>query len=151
MGVSSQLEERKVCTRLRCITRKMQLLLVFFLAFLSAGHGAGLVAAEEGLPGPSGCCDWPSCFDERTQLCLDTCLNTWTQCPGKLFLMTCYSPYMSPYGELPLECFPDAVPHLAEAQERGLTGSPKEVREMLHKMNMKSCHIRTGICRPVDA
>ena len=62
--------------------------------------------------GPSGCCDWPSCYDERVQLCLDTCLNTWTQCPAKLFLMTCYSPYMSPFGELPLQCFPDAAPHI---------------------------------------
>ena len=28
---------------------------------------------------PTGCCDWPSCYDERTQLCLDTCLKTWSQ------------------------------------------------------------------------
>jgi hypothetical protein len=26
--------------------------------------------------------------------------------------MTCYSPYMSPFGELPLQCFPDAAPHI---------------------------------------
>ena len=78
-------------------------------------------------PTPSGCCDWPSCFDERTQLCLNTCLMTWSQCPKKLFLMTCYSEYMSPFGALPLQCFPDAAPHIEEAEEMGITGSAKEV------------------------
>jgi hypothetical protein len=102
--------------------------------------------AEE--PGPSGCCDWPSCYDERVQLCLDTCLNTWTQCPAKLFLMTCYSPYMSPFGELPLQCFPDAAPHIHEAEERGLSGTPQKIRDELHKINVKNCHPKTGICRP---
>ncbi len=98
--------------------------------------------AEE--PGPSGCCDWPSCYDERVQLCLDT----WTQCPAKLFLMTCYSPYMSPFGELPLQCFPDAAPHIHEAEERGLSGTPQKIRDELHKINVKNCHPETGICRP---
>ena len=73
-------------------------------------RGASLDAGDEG--GPSGCCDWPSCYDERTQLCLDTCLNTWTQCPAKQTMMFCYSQYMSPFGELPLQCFPDAASHL---------------------------------------
>jgi len=98
--------------------------------------------------GPSGCCDWPSCYDERTGLCLDTCLNTWSQCPGKLFLMNCYSAYMSPFGELPLQCFPDAQPHLQEVEDLGLTGTPAKIREELHKLNAKNCHPRTGICRP---
>merc|ERR1712083_375911 len=97
---------------------------------------------------PSGCCDWPSCYDERTQLCLDTCLNTWSQCPQKLFLMTCYSEYMSPFGSLPLQCFPDAAPHIEEAEALGLTGTAKEVREKIHELNIKNCHPKTGICRP---
>jgi len=109
-------------------------------------RGASLDAGDEG--GPSGCCDWPSCYDERTQLCLDTCLNTWTQCPAKLTMMSCYSQYMSPFGELPLQCFPDAASHLQEAEELGLTGSPSKIREELHKLNHKNCHPKTGICRP---
>jgi len=104
--------------------------------------------ADDGFPTPSGCCDWPSCFDERTQLCLDTCLMTWSQCPKKLFLMTCYSEYMSPFGALPLQCFPDAAPHMEEAEEQGITGSAKEVRLAIHKFNGKHCHPKTGICRP---
>merc|ERR1711942_378839 len=121
--------------------------LVVLLAVV--GSRAAVVGQDQGGDGPSGCCDWPSCFDERTGLCLDTCLNTWSQCPGKLFLMSCYSQYMSPFGELPLQCFPDAVPHLAEAEELGLTGSPQKIREELHKLNSKKCHPKTGICRPV--
>ena len=116
---------------------------VFVLVHLTVGQRAA-PAADDGkpllllfdqtfmryiieFPAPSGCCDWPSCYDERTQLCLDTCLNTWSQCPRKLFLMTCYSEYMSPFGALPLQCFPDAAPHIDEAEEKGLTGAPKEV------------------------
>jgi hypothetical protein len=76
---------------------------------------------------PSGCCDWPSCYDSRTELCLDTCHNTWAQCPRKLFLMSCYSEYMSPFGALPVQCFPDAAPYLDEIEEKGLTGSPQLV------------------------
>eukprot|EP00092_Neocalanus_flemingeri_P018970 GFUD01020553.1.p1 GENE.GFUD01020553.1~~GFUD01020553.1.p1 ORF type:complete len:133 (-),score=18.14 GFUD01020553.1:206-604(-) len=105
-------------------------------------------AIDDDFPEPNGCCDWPSCYDERTQLCLDTCRTTWTQCPKNLFLMTCYSEYMSPFGSLPLQCFPDAAPHMEEAEERGLSGSPKEVREVIHKLfNEKKCNARTGICR----
>merc|ERR1711973_529420 len=101
---------------------------------------------------PTGCCDWPSCYDERTQLCLDTCLMTWSQCPRKLFLMSCYSEYMSPFGALPLQCFPDSGPHVEEAEARGLGGTVKEVREKLHHMmNIKNCHGRTGICRPQES
>ena len=77
---------------------------------------------------PSGCCDWPSCYDERTELCLDTCLMSWSQCPRKLFLMSCYSDYMSPFGALPLQCYPDSGPHVEEAETLGLTGSTREVR-----------------------
>merc|ERR1712025_1054692 len=107
--------------------------------------------AEEGLPSPSGCCDWPSCYDERVQLCLDTCLNTWSQCPPKLFLMSCYSEYMSPFGQLPLQCFPDTAAHVEEAEELGLSGTTKQIREKLHTMfNLKDCHARTGICRPTE-
>merc|ERR1712114_123162 len=99
---------------------------------------------------PSGCCDWPSCYDERTQLCLDTCLNTWSQCPRKLFLMSCYSDYMSPFGALPVQCFPDAAPHLDYIEEKGITGTPQSVREQIHlMMNVKTCH-PTGICRPSE-
>merc|ERR1712096_142928 len=131
----------------KCELEKM-LLLGLVTASLLFCHGI-CQRAEEGLPSPSGCCDWPSCYDERVQLCLDTCLNTWSQCPPKLFLMSCYSKYMSPFGQLPLQCFPDAAPHIDEAEEKGLTGAPKEVREQIHKlMNEKTCHPRTGICRP---
>eukprot|EP00088_Acartia_fossae_P062152 TRINITY_DN7487_c0_g1_i1.p1 TRINITY_DN7487_c0_g1~~TRINITY_DN7487_c0_g1_i1.p1 ORF type:complete len:148 (-),score=12.35 TRINITY_DN7487_c0_g1_i1:50-460(-) len=104
---------------------------------------------DDDITAPTGCCDWPSCYDERTQLCLDTCLMTWSQCPRKLFLMSCYSEYMSPFGALPVQCYPDAGPHLEEAESLGLSGSPKEVREQLHQLlNIKNCHGRTGICRP---
>merc|ERR1712083_209880 len=119
---------------------------VFVLLLSTLVSGAVVDSTDEG---PSGCCDWPSCYDERVGLCLDTCLNTWTQCPSKLFLMTCYSQYMSPFGELPHQCFPDAVPHLQEAEELGFTGSPQKIREELHKLNAKNCHPKTGICRPV--
>merc|ERR1712212_596856 len=103
----------------------------------------------EGGPQPTGCCDWPSCYDERTELCLDTCLMTWSQCPSKLTLMSCYSEYMSPFGALPLQCFPDSEPHVEEAGARGFTGSTAEVREKLHQLlNVKTCHGTTGICRP---
>ena len=78
---------------------------------------------------PTGCCDWPSCYDERTELCLDTCLMSWSQCPRKLFLMSCYSEYMSPFGALPLQCYPDSGPHVEEAETLGLAGSTREVRE----------------------
>ena len=70
---------------------------------------------------PSGCCDWPSCYDPRTQviqmiwnplntcncntwpflfcfsiqLCLDACRSLWTQCPSKLVLLSCYSKFRS--------------------------------------------------------
>ena len=82
---------------------------------------------------PSGCCDWPSCYDSRTQLCLDTCHNTWTQCPRKLFLMSCYSEYMSPFGALPVQCFPDAAPYLDDIEDKGLTGSPQQVTKLEEK------------------
>ena len=98
---------------------------------------------------PTGCCDWPSCYDERTDLCLDTCLMTWSQCPKKLFLMSCYSEFISPFGALPLQCFPDVVNHIDQAELRGLTGSTKQIRDKLHEsLNIKTCHPRTGICRP---
>jgi len=71
---------------------------------------------------PSGCCDWPSCYDPRTELCLDSCLGTWAQCPARLTLMTCYSEYISPFGSLPLQCFPDVVPHIDQAEARGIVG-----------------------------
>ena len=98
---------------------------------------------------PTGCCDWPSCYDQRTDLCLDTCLMTWSQCPKKLFLMSCYSEYMSPFGALPLQCFPDVVNHIDQAELLGLKGSIKQIRDKLHEsLNVKNCHPRTGICRP---
>ena len=80
---------------------------------------------------PTGCCDWPSCYDERTELCLDTCLMSWSQCPRKLFLMSCYSEYMSPFGALPLQCYPDSGPHVEEAETLGLAGSTQEVRDVV--------------------
>ena len=86
------------------------------------------VGAGGGSLAPTGCCDWPSCYDERTQLCLDTCLMTWSQCPHKLTLISCYSEFMSPFGALPVQCYPDAGPHLDEAETLGLSGSPREVR-----------------------
>ena len=58
---------------------------------------------------PSGCCDWPSCYDTRTQvchltliflmiplfkLCLDACQKVWIQCPSKLVLLSCYSRFL---------------------------------------------------------
>merc|ERR1711917_17295 len=133
--------------RLDLLSSRSLKMFAFLLVLLAVSCGAAVVNPEP--EGPSGCCDWPSCYDERTGLCLDTCLSTWSQCPAKLFLMTCYSQYMSPFGELPLQCFPDAVPHLAEAEELGLTGSPQKIREELHKLNSKKCHPKTGICRPV--
>ena len=36
---------------------------------------------------------------------------------------------MSPFGSLPLQCFPDAAPHIEEAEALGLTGTAKEVRD----------------------
>jgi len=115
--------------------------MLFGLLVLSVSLPGLLAPPPADDPGPSGCCDWPSCFDERTGLCLDACMNTWSQCPGKLFLMNCYSGYLSPFGELPLQCYPDAQPHLQEVEELRLTGSTKEI-------NAKNCHPRTGICRP---
>ena len=97
---------------------------------------------------PSGCCDWPSCYDPRTQLCLDACRSLWTQCPSKLVILSCYSKYMSPFGPLPVQCFPDTLPHLDAILAKGLVGNEEQVREKIHKlMNVKSCHHRTGICR----
>ena len=126
----------------------VSLVLLIVLIQLTVGQRAAPAGEDDDFPSPSGCCDWPSCYDERTQLCLDTCLNTWSQCPKKLFLMTCYSEYMSPFGALPVQCFPDAAPHVDEAEEKGFTGSPKEVREQIHEaLNLKNCHARTGICR----
>ena len=87
---------------------------------------------------PTGCCDWPSCYDERTQLCLDTCLMTWSQCPHKLTLISCYSEFMSPFGALPVQCYPDAGPHLDEAETLGLSGSPREVK--IIKLNFTSSY-----------
>ena len=52
----------------------------------------------------------------------------------KLFLMNCYSEYMSHFGALPLQCFPDTAPHIDEAEEKGLSGAPKEVCEQIHKL-----------------
>ena len=52
---------------------------------------------------------------------------TWSQCPRKLFLMSCYSEYMSPFGSLPVQCFPDVGPHLDEVEALGLGGTVKEV------------------------
>ena len=82
---------------------------IFVLLFAAVSNAAVLWAdnAAPGGDGPSRCCDWPSCYDERVGLCLDTCLGTWAQSPSKLFLMNCYSQYLSPFGELPLQCFPD--------------------------------------------
>ena len=75
-----------------------------FVLLFAAVSNAAVLGADSGAPpagdGPSGCCDWPSCYDERTGLCLDTCLGTWAQCPAKLFLMNCYSQYLSPFGKL---------------------------------------------------
>eukprot|EP00092_Neocalanus_flemingeri_P025489 GFUD01027637.1.p1 GENE.GFUD01027637.1~~GFUD01027637.1.p1 ORF type:complete len:131 (-),score=11.74 GFUD01027637.1:183-575(-) len=127
-------------TRLICLT--------IVLVQLCVGQKAAPAVPEDEFPEPSGCCDWPSCYDERTQLCLDTCQSTWSQCPKNLFMMSCYSEYMSPFGSLPLQCFPDAAPHMEEAENRRISGSPKEVREKILKlMNLKKCHQRTGICR----
>ncbi|XP_023334997.1 uncharacterized protein LOC111706367 [Eurytemora carolleeae] len=126
----------------------MQDLVLCVLMVAVVIQAAVVAEGPDDIGGPSGCCDWPSCYDERVGLCLDTCLSTWTQCPRSLFLMTCYSKYMSPFGELPLQCFPDAAPHLEVAEELGLTGTPQKIREELHKFNGKSCHVKTGICRP---
>ena len=70
---------------------------------------------------------------------------------------------MSPFGALPAQCFPDALPHLEIIQEKGLVGTEEQVlknlkgqniahyfqvREKIHElMNVKTCHHRTGICR----
>ena len=98
---------------------------------------------------PTGCCDWPSCYDQRTDLCLDTCLMTWSPCPKRLFLMSCYSEFMSPFGPLPLQCFPDVANHIDQAESLGLEGSTKLIRDKLHEtLNRRNCHSRTGICRP---
>ena len=51
---------------------------------------------------PTGCCDWPSCYDERTQLCLDTCLKTWSQVTTLLYSR------VSTYVAVPLP----AAPHV---------------------------------------
>lgn len=123
----------------------MNILLLSVLAVICSCEAA--VTGSEPADSPSGCCDWPSCYDERTELCLDTCLSVWSQCPSKLFLMSCYSEYMSPFGQLPLQCFPDAVPHLQEAEELGLSGPPEKIRDELHKLNSKNCNKKTGICR----
>ena len=62
------------------LRHKMKAVFVLLVVLvLAVVRGASLDVSEDG--GPSGCCDWPSCYDERTQLCLDTCLNTWTQGP----------------------------------------------------------------------
>ena len=41
--------------------------------------------------------------------------------------MSCYSEYMSPFGSLPVQCFPDVGPHLDEVESLGLGGTVKEV------------------------
>eukprot|EP00091_Calanus_sinicus_P005356 TRINITY_DN157_c0_g1_i13.p1 TRINITY_DN157_c0_g1~~TRINITY_DN157_c0_g1_i13.p1 ORF type:complete len:167 (-),score=59.77 TRINITY_DN157_c0_g1_i13:164-640(-) len=142
LKIMSAMSSLSVCVLFVCVQ--------LALSQVSRGppRAGGSGADDDGFPTPSGCCDWPSCFDERTQLCLDTCLMAWSQCPKKLFLMTCYSEYMSPFGALPLQCFPDAAPHMEEAEELGITGTAKEVRLAVHKLNGKHCHPKTGICRP---
>ena len=49
------------------------------------------------------------------------------QCPSRLHLMSCYSDFISPFGSLPVQCYPDAAAHIEEAESLGLTGSPREV------------------------
>ena len=87
---------------------------------LEGEDGGGLV--------PSGCCDWPSCYDPRIGLCLDPCRSTWSQCPQKLTAVLCYNEYLSPFGALPSQCFPDIAPHLESAEARGITGAAEKVR-----------------------
>merc|ERR1712112_387494 len=130
-------------------SRMYSIVLIFLVAFVNCNPTGPSGIPEDDRTSPTGCCDWPSCYDERTQLCLDTCLMTWSQCPRKLFLMSCYSEYMSPFGSLPVQCFPDVGPHLDEVESLGLGGTVREVREQLHALlNVKNCHERTGICRP---
>ena len=35
--------------------------------------------------------------------------------------------YMSPFGPLPVQCFPDALPHLDAIQAKGLVGTEEQV------------------------
>ena len=71
--------------------------------------GNRVIGEEEVEMIPSGCCDWPSCYDTRTQvchltliflmiplfkLCLDACQKVWIQCPSKLVLLSCYSRFL---------------------------------------------------------
>ena len=52
------------------------------------------------------------------------------QCPSRLHLMSCYSDFISPFGSLPVQCYPDAAAHIEEAESLGLTGSPREVTRL---------------------
>jgi hypothetical protein len=48
------------------------------------------------------------------------------QIPHQTFLDELLQPI--PFGELHLQCFPDTAPHLAEAEELGLTSPPSKIR-----------------------
>ena len=158
---------------------------------------------------PSGCCDWPSCYDPRTQVIqkIWNPLNTWTATPDlscfvfrfsfaltpadlcgpnappsscssaataskdhfKLEMPSCWpkhnrmlcwmilfcfsiktnptpkqsaSRYMSPFGALPAQCFPDALPHLEIIQEKGLVGTEEQVPKNFNRT--KHCSLFSG-------
>ena len=38
---------------------------------------------------------------------------------------------MSPFGALPVQCFPDALPHLETIQEKGIVGTEEQVSNLL--------------------
>ena len=64
------------------------------------------------------------------------------QCPSRLHLMSCYSDFISPFGSLPVQCYPDAAAHIEEAESLGLTGSPREVTRPMKAVRIVSVNVR---------
>ena len=90
---------------------------------------------------PTGCCDWPSCYDERTQLCLDTCLKTWSQVTIHFYTRVsprvccsappgCTSCPATPTSSPPsARCLSSATltpPHTSRRQSRWVSPGPRE-------------------------
>ena len=45
--------------------------------------------------------------------------------------------YMSPFGALPVQCFPDALPHLDAIQAKGIVGTQEQVERLLRLTNIQ--------------
>merc|ERR1712112_611949 len=139
LKLSSLLQEIRMASYLCCL-----------IVLLSSAALQSMALDGLDTEGPSGCCDWSSCYDPRTGLCLDPCRSTWSQCPPKLTTVLCYNEYLSPFGALPPQCFPDIAPHMDLAEARGISGPAEKVRDEIHGLfNKKNCQASSGLCRHV--